>query len=342
MSSKATTLDTVKSVIAEDLVKTYDGGKVRALDGLTLDVSEGTVLGVLGPNGAGKTTTVRVLTTLLIPDSGRATVAGIDVIKHPEKVREVIGLSGQYAAVDETLTGWDNLIMFGRLYHLSPKAARQRAEELLEQFSLTDAAKRPIRTYSGGMRRRLDLSASLIVKPKILFLDEPTTGLDPRGRQEMWGVIKSLVRGGTTLLLTTQYLEEADQLADDIVVVDHGKVIARGTSDQLKRQVGGERLEVVAASEDLAQVREIVAKVAGGNVSVDEGMRQVSAPVTTGSKALIEAARQLDDHGIHPLDIGLKRPSLDDVFIALTGHVAEDQVVEEESDSKSRGRRRKK
>ena len=342
MSSKATTLNTVKSVIAEDLVKTYDGGKVRALDGLTLDVSEGTVLGVLGPNGAGKTTTVRVLTTLLIPDSGRATVAGIDVIKQPEKVREVIGLSGQYAAVDETLTGWDNLIMFGRLYHLSPKAAKQRAEELLEQFSLTDAAKRPIRTYSGGMRRRLDLSASLIVKPKILFLDEPTTGLDPRGRQEMWGVIKSLVRGGTTLLLTTQYLEEADQLADDIVVVDHGKVIARGTSDQLKRQVGGERLEIVAAANDLPQVKEIVAKVAGGNVSVDEGIRQVSAPVTTGSKALIEAARQLDDLGIHPLDIGLKRPSLDDVFISLTGHVAEEQKPEDEGEVKARGRRRKK
>jgi ABC-2 type transport system ATP-binding protein len=330
----------VKSVIAEDLVKTYDGGKVRALDGLTLDVSEGTVLGVLGPNGAGKTTTVRVLTTLLIPDSGRATVAGIDVIKQPEKVREVIGLSGQYAAVDETLTGWDNLIMFGRLYHLSPKAAKQRATELLEQFSLTDAAKRPIRTYSGGMRRRLDLSASLIVNPKILFLDEPTTGLDPRGRQEMWGVIKSLVRGGTTLLLTTQYLEEADQLADDIVVVDHGKVIARGTSDQLKRQVGGERLEIVATANDLAQVKEIVAKVAGGNVSVDEGIRQVSAPVTTGSKALIEAARQLDDLGIHPLDIGLKRPSLDDVFISLTGHVAEEQKPEDEGEVKARGRRK--
>ncbi len=340
--SKATTLPRVKSVIAEELVKTYDGGKVRALDGLTLDVSEGTVLGVLGPNGAGKTTTVRVLTTLLIPDSGRATVAGIDVIKQPEKVREVIGLSGQYAAVDETLTGWDNLIMFGRLYHLSPKAAKQRAEELLEQFSLTEAAKRPIRTYSGGMRRRLDLSASLIVKPKILFLDEPTTGLDPRGRQEMWGVIKSLVRGGTTLLLTTQYLEEADQLADDIVVVDHGKVIARGTSDQLKRQVGGERLEIVTAANDLAQVKEIVAKVAGGNVSVDEGIRQVSAPVTTGSKALIEAARELDDLGIHPLDIGLKRPSLDDVFISLTGHVAEEQKAENEGEVKARGRRRKK
>ena len=331
----------MKSVVAEDLVKTYDRGKVRALDGLSLDVSEGTVLGVLGPNGAGKTTTVRVLTTLLIPDSGHATVAGIDVIKEPEKVREVIGLSGQYAAVDETLTGWDNLLMFGRLYHLSPKAAKTRAEELLEQFSLTDAAKRPIRTYSGGMRRRLDLSASLIVKPKILFLDEPTTGLDPRGRQEMWGVIKSLVAGGTTLLLTTQYLEEADHLADDIVVVDHGKVIARGTSDQLKRQVGGERLEIVVEGKDLASAKEIVSKVSGANVNVDEGLRQVSAPVTTGSKALIEAARELDDRGIHPLDIGLKRPSLDDVFIALTGHLAEEPKVEEEAGAGRKGRRKK-
>ena len=331
----------MKSVVAEDLVKTYDRGKVRALDGLSLDVSEGTVLGVLGPNGAGKTTTVRVLTTLLIPDSGRATVAGIDVIKEPEKVREVIGLSGQYAAVDETLTGWDNLIMFGRLYHLSPQAAKARAEELLEQFSLTDAAKRPIRTYSGGMRRRLDLSASLIVKPKILFLDEPTTGLDPRGRQEMWGVIKSLVAGGTTLLLTTQYLEEADHLADDIVVVDHGKVIARGTSDQLKRQVGGERLEIVVEAKDLEGAKEIVSKVSGANLNIDEGLRQVSAPVTTGSKALIDAARELDERGIHPLDIALKRPSLDDVFIALTGHLAEEPKLEEEASAGRKGRRKK-
>lgn len=327
----------MKSVIAENLVKTYDKGKVRALDGLSLDVSEGTVLGVLGPNGAGKTTTVRVLTTLLTPDSGHASVAGIDVVKNPEKVREVIGLSGQYAAVDETLTGWDNLVMFGRLYHLSASAAKKRAEELLEQFSLTDAAKRSIRTYSGGMRRRLDLAASLIVNPKILFLDEPTTGLDPRGRQEMWDVIRRLVRGGTTLLLTTQYLEEADQLADDIVVVDHGKVIARGTSDQLKRDVGGERLELIVESQHLARVSEIVTKVSGVKALVDESLRQVSAPVSTGSKALIEAARELDDAGIHPLDIGLKRPSLDDVFIALTGHVAEEK--KEEVEIKGRGRK---
>ena len=330
----------MKSVIAEDLVKTYDKGKVRALDGLTLDVSEGTVLGVLGPNGAGKTTTVRVLATLLTPDSGHATVAGIDVIKNPEKVREVIGLSGQYAAVDETLTGWDNLLMFGRLYHLSRNDAKKRAEELLEQFSLTDAARRPIRTYSGGMRRRLDLAASLIVRPKILFLDEPTTGLDPRGRQEMWGVIQNLVRGGTTLLLTTQYLEEADQLANEIAVVDHGKVIARGTSDELKRKVGGERLEVVVEAQYLQAVREIVAKVSNSTVAVDDSLRQISAPVTTGSKALIDSARELDNAGIHPLDIGLKRPSLDDVFLALTGHVAEEKANEEVAPAK--GRRKKK
>ncbi|MEY3374274.1 MAG: hypothetical protein RIT18_905, partial [Actinomycetota bacterium] len=308
----------VKSVIAENLVKTYDKGKVRALNGLSLDVEEGTVLGVLGPNGAGKTTTVRILATLLTPDSGHATVAGIDVIKDPDRVREVIGLSGQYAAVDETLTGWDNLVMFSRLYHLSPSHSKKRAEELLEQFSLTEAAKRPIRTYSGGMRRRLDLAASLIVKPKILFLDEPTTGLDPRGRQEMWGVIEGLVKDGTTLLLTTQYLEEAD-----------GTVIARGTSDELKRQVGGERLEIVAETQDLKKVTAIVEKISGGNVLVEESARRVSAPVSTGSKALIDAARALDDESIHPLDIGLKRPSLDDVFISLTGHAAEDKKEEE-------------
>ena len=335
-------MSSVKSVIAENLVKTYDKGKVTALNGLSLDVEEGTVLGVLGPNGAGKTTTVRILATLLTPDSGHATVAGIDVIKDPDKVREVIGLSGQYAAVDETLTGWDNLVMFSRLYHLSPTAAKKRAEELLEQFSLTDAARRPIRPYSGGMRRRLDLAASLIVRPKILFLDEPTTGLDPRGRQEMWGVIDGLVKDGTTLLLTTQYLEEADQLADDIAVIDHGTVIARGTSDQLKRQVGGERLEIIAESQDLQKVTEIVEKVSGGKAAVDQGSRQVSAPVTTGSKALIEAERSLDDAGIHPLDIGLKRPSLDDVFIALTGHVAEEKKEEEIADPRARRTKKKK
>ncbi len=313
--------------MAEHLVKTYRKGEVRALDDLSLDVAEGTVLSVLGPNGAGKTTVVRILTTLLAPDSGSASVGGIDVVKHPDKVREIIGLSGQYAAVDETLTGWDNLVMFGRLYHLGKKAAVVRADELLERFSLTDSARRPIKTYSGGMRRRLDLAASLIVQPKVLFLDEPTTGLDPRGRQEMWGVIEELVKGGVTLLLTTQYLDEADQLADEIAVIDHGKVIARGTSDALKRQVGGERLEVVVDQDHITATMEIVAKVSGQQASLDAGLRQISAPVTTGAGALIEVLRNLDSAGIHPLDVALKRPSLDDVFMALTGHVAEEEVA---------------
>jgi len=314
----------VKSVIAEHLVKTYRNGEVKALDDLSLDVKEGTVLSVLGPNGAGKTTTVRILATLLKPDSGNASVAGIDVIKHPDKVRELIGLSGQYAAVDETLTGWDNLVMFGRLYHLGKAASIKRAEDLLERFSLTESARRPIKTYSGGMRRRLDLAASLIVQPKVLFLDEPTTGLDPRGRQEMWEVIQELVKGGVTLLLTTQYLEEADQLADEIAVIDHGKVIARGTSDALKSQVGGERLEITVENADIAKTQEIVARISGTTMHTD--VRTISAPVTTGSIALMEALRALDEAKIHPLDIALKRPSLDDVFLSLTGHVAEEEV----------------
>lgn len=327
----------MKSVTAENLVKTYDKGRVRALDNLSLDVEEGTVLSVLGPNGAGKTTTVRILSTLLRPDSGSATVAGIDVIKNPEKVREVIGLSGQYAAVDEILTGYDNLVMFGELYHLGKKQAVVRANELLERFSLTEAAKRPIKTYSGGMRRRLDLAASLIVKPKVLFLDEPTTGLDPRGRQEMWGVIQELVKGGVTLLLTTQYLEEADQLADEIAVIDTGKVIARGTSDALKKQVGGERLEVVVEEEHIARTMEIVGAVSGNKPALDEGLRQISSPVSTGSAALFEVLKALDSAGIHALDVGLKRPSLDDVFLSLTGHAAEEKKVEVAE--KKRGRK---
>ena len=327
----------MKAVIADQLVKTYDKGRVRALDGLSLDVEEGTVLSVLGPNGAGKTTVVRILTTLLRPDSGSASVAGIDVIKNPEKVREVIGLSGQYAAVDEILTGYDNLVMFGELYHLGKKQAVVRAHELLERFSLTEAAKRPIKTYSGGMRRRLDLAASLIVKPKVLFLDEPTTGLDPRGRQEMWGVIQELVKGGVTLLLTTQYLEEADQLADEIAVIDTGKVIARGTSDALKKQVGGERLEVVVDQANVAKTMEIVAAVSGNKAILDEGLLLISAPVSTGSAALFEVLKSLDSAGIHALDVGLKRPSLDDVFLSLTGHAAEEKQAE--ITEKKRGRK---
>ena len=327
----------MKSVIAENLVKTYRNGEVVALNGLSLDVEEGTVLGVLGPNGAGKTTTVRILATLLKPDSGSATVAGIDVIKHPDKVRELIGLSGQYAAVDETLTGWDNLVMFGRLYHLGKAASVKRAEELLERFSLNDSARRPIKTYSGGMRRRLDLAASLIVQPKVLFLDEPTTGLDPRGRQEMWGVIQELVKGGVTLLLTTQYLEEADQLADEIAVIDHGKVIARGTSDALKKQVGGERLEITVENADIDKTQEIVSRISTSAIHTD--IRTISAPVTTGSIALMEALRALDEAKIHPLDIGLKRPSLDDVFLSLTGHVAEEEVIAQPVKKKRGGKK---
>ena len=315
----------MKTVSAEHLVKTYDKGAVRALDDLSLDVAEGTVLSVLGPNGAGKTTTVRILATLLKPDSGNAHVAGIDVIKHPDKVREVIGLSGQYAAVDETLTGWDNLVMFGRLYHLGKQQSINRANELLERFSLTESARRPIKTYSGGMRRRLDLAASLIVQPKVLFLDEPTTGLDPRGRMEMWGVIEELVKGGVTLLLTTQYLEEADQLADEIAVIDHGKVIARGTSDALKSQVGGERLEVTVDGQQIAETTAIIESISGNKAIVDQSLRTITAPVSTGSKALMDVLRALDAAAIHPLDVGLKRPSLDDVFMALTGHVAEEE-----------------
>jgi ABC-2 type transport system ATP-binding protein len=327
----------VKSVIAEHLVKTYRNGEVKALDDLSLDVEEGTVLGVLGPNGAGKTTTVRILATLLKPDSGIATVAGIDVNKHPDKVRELIGLSGQYAAVDETLTGWDNLVMFGRLYHLGKTASIKRADELLERFSLTDSARRPIKTYSGGMRRRLDLAASLIVQPKVLFLDEPTTGLDPRGRQEMWGVIQELVKGGVTLLLTTQYLEEADQLADEIAVIDHGKVIARGTSDALKKEVGEERLEITVENTDIAKTQEIVSRISTSAIHTD--VRTISAPVSTGSIALMEALRALDEAKIHPLDIALKRPSLDDVFLSLTGHVAEEEVIAQPVKKKRGGKK---
>ena len=331
----------MKSIVAEDLHKTYRKGQVKALDGLNLDVEEGTVLGILGPNGAGKTTTVRILATLLQPDSGHATVAGIDVVKNPKAVREIIGLSGQYAAVDETLTGWDNLVMFGQLYHLKAKAAEARATELLEQFSLTESAHRPIKTFSGGMRRRLDLAASLIIRPKVLFLDEPTTGLDPRGRMEMWGVIEGLVKEGVTLLLTTQNLEEADQLADEIAVIDTGKVIARGTSDQLKSQVGGERIEVVVGEDDLANTRAIVEKLSGGIASLDQGLRKISAPVKNGSQSLLELVRELDSAGIHPLDLAMKRPSLDDVFLSLTGHVAEEVKEDDGGGKKKKGQKAK-
>ncbi|NBM15049.1 ATP-binding cassette domain-containing protein [Streptomyces sp. GC420] len=317
------------AIYAEGLVKTF--GEVRALDGVDLDVPEGTVLGLLGPNGAGKTTAVRVLTTLLRPDSGRAVVAGIDVVKHPNEVRRSIGLSGQFAAVDEYLTGRENLQMVGQLYQLSGRAAKARAGELLERFNLTDAADRTAKTYSGGMRRRLDLAAALVVQPPVMFMDEPTTGLDPHNRQQLWEVIKELVAGGTTLLLTTQYLEEADHLAHDICVVDHGKVIARGTSDQLKARTGGERVEVVVHDrESLTVAEEVLRGFARGEVAIEQHTRQLTAPVTGGAKLLAEIIRELDTRGIGIDDIGLRRPTLDDVFISLTGHAAEDAKEEEE------------
>ncbi|MEU1277653.1 ATP-binding cassette domain-containing protein [Streptomyces sp. NPDC005805] len=310
------------AIYAEGLVKTF--GDVRALDGVDLDVPEGTVLGLLGPNGAGKTTTVRVLTTLLQPDSGTARVAGIDVLKHPNEVRRSIGLSGQFAAVDEYLTGRENLQMVGQLYQMSARDAKTRAGRLLERFNLADAADRPAKTYSGGMRRRLDLAAALVVSPPVMFMDEPTTGLDPRNRQQLWDVIQELVRGGTTLLLTTQYLEEADHLADDICVVDHGKVIARGTSDQLKARTGGECVEVVVhRPEEIAAARQILTTYGKGEVSVVEHTRKLTVPVTGGAKLLAEVIRDLDARGIEIDDIGLRRPTLDDVFISLTGHAAE-------------------
>jgi ABC-2 type transport system ATP-binding protein len=307
---------------AEGLVKRY--GEVVALDGLDLAVPEGTILGLLGPNGAGKTTAVRILTTLLIPDAGSASVAGVDVVADPVGVRERLGLSGQYAAVDEHLTGFENLDMVGRLYRLGRQRSRSRARELLERFDLADAGDRPVKTYSGGMRRRLDLAGALVAEPKVLFLDEPTTGLDPRSRTGMWGVIRELVGHGTTLLLTTQYLEEADLLADDIVVIDKGRAIAHGTADQLKRQIGGERIEVVVEhASDLPAARSVLATVGAGEVQVDDHSRHLTAPVTGGAADLMRALRELDRRGVEVSDVGLRRPTLDDVFLTLTGHTAE-------------------
>lgn len=309
-----------RAVVAEGLVKHF--GSVKALDGVDLVVPTGSVVGLLGPNGAGKTTTVRILSTLLLPTAGRAEVAGYDVVKQPDEVRRVIGLTGQYSAVDEYLTGRENLRMFGDLYHLKSSFVRERAAELLAEFELTDAADRPVRTYSGGMRRRLDLAASLIARPAILFLDEPTTGLDPRSRQGMWAVIKALVASGTTVLLTTQYLEEADQLAQEIVVIDHGRVIAQGTADQLKDQIGGDRIEVTVTSEAMiaAAVRAI-ASVSSGSPVVED--LHISAPAAGGSRILVEVVRALDAGGVEVADLALRRPTLDDVFLSLTGHAAE-------------------
>jgi len=322
----------MSAITAEGLVKIYRSRKneVRALDGVDLEVAEGEVLGLLGPNGAGKTTTVRILATLLRPDAGRATVAGFDVVRDADRLREVIGLSGQYAAVDENLTGRENLRMFGRLYQLPGAVARERADELLEQFDLADAADRTVKTYSGGMRRRLDLGSALIGRPRLLFLDEPTTGLDPRSRLGMWDVIRGLVRAGTTLLLTTQYLEEADELADTIAVVDHGKIIARGTADELKAEVGGERIEVVVhRRDDITRASEVLRRDGDGETTLDEHTRRLTVASNGGAQRLVQVVRDLDEAGIRIDDIGLRRPTLDDVFLSLTGHVAEEKPDDE-------------
>lgn len=326
------------AILAEGLQKSF--GQTQALRGVDFAAETGTVLGVLGPNGAGKTTAVRILTTLLKPDAGHATIAGLDVVRQADALRALIGLAGQYAAVDELLSGRENLEMFGRLYHLSARDARTRAAELLERFDLTDAASRIVKTYSGGMRRRLDLAASLIVAPPVLFLDEPTTGLDPRGRTSMWEIIAGLVADGTTVLLTTQYLEEADLLAHQIVVVDHGQVIARGTSDELKQQVGGERLEVsIARGSDLDAAVHALNSHASGAVHVDADRRRIVVPVTSGARLLADAVRDLDAAGLVLDDLALRRPTLDDVFLTLTGHEAEERPADKAAASDRRGSR---
>ena len=329
------------AILVEGLTKSF--GEVHALRGIDLSVPRGTVLGVLGPNGAGKTTAVRILTTLLLPDKGRALVEGYDVVRDAAAVRRSIGLAGQSAAIQEELTGQENLEIIGRLYHLSWPRARSRATELLEQFDLSDAADRAAKTYSGGMQRRLDLAASLVGRPKVLFLDEPTTGLDPRSRLGMWDIIRSLVADGTTLLLTTQYLDEADELANEIVVIDHGLVIAAGTSEELKGRVGGDVVEFTVpdrgriddATAAVTKIMERVGEV-GGEPSADLQTGMVSLRVGgRGSEALVEVVRSLDAAGVETRGLGLRRPSLDDVFLALTGHAAED----EELGGRRRGRR---
>jgi oleandomycin transport system ATP-binding protein len=325
---------TTSAIEAEGLVRTF--GKVRALDGIDMVAREGTVFGLLGPNGAGKTTAIRVLSTLLRPDAGRAVVGGYDVVHEPAKVRSVIGLTGQYAAIDELLSGQENLFMIGRLLGLPASAARARAKELLTSFDLSDAATTYAKSYSGGMRRRLDLAASLVGRPRFLYLDEPTTGLDPRSRLELWGMIRALVAEGTTVLLTTQYLEEADRLADEIVVIDHGRVIAAGTPQQLKTRVGGQVLQAQPADPtDLPATERILADFADGDEQTHNDGQLVSVRINDRS-ALGQAVRRLDDAGIAVDDLSLRRPSLDEVFLAVTGHVAQDDLEDDETTSERR------
>jgi len=328
------------AVEAHDLVKVFPRGKVRALDGVSLHVEEGTILGLLGPNGAGKTTAVRILSTILSPDSGRASILGHDVVKEAQTVRRIIGLAGQYAAVDENLTGRENIRMVGRLSHMSWKDSGVRATELLENFGLTDAGDRVLKTYSGGMRRRLDLAAALVARPPVLFLDEPTTGLDPQSRQDLWVVIENLVAGGTTVLLTTQYLEEADRLARNIVVVDHGRVIAEGTPAELKANLGTSVVSITLGDSETAQrAAGLVASLSAKAPFVDHAV--VELTVEDGPKVAAEALRTLDATGITIAGLALREPSLDDVFLNLTGHKSEAQAEGERSArvKKARGAR---
>ena len=311
---------------AHDLVKTYTPRRapiVHALDGLNLEVPQGTVTALLGPNGAGKTTAVKVLTTLITADSGTATINGFDVATHGHEIRPIIGVSGQYAAVDENLTGFENLDMVGRLYHLGAKASRKRASELIELFELTEAQNRPVKGFSGGMRRRIDLAGSIVTNPQVLFLDEPTTGLDPRSRLGLWDVITRLVDGGTTVLLTTQYLEEADRLADDIAVIDDGRVIAQGTSDELKSSIGGQHIELsLVSDEDCDATLEILRGQSAVEPEVSSDRRTLAVTVSDGPGALQSVLARVKERGIRLHDAGMRRPTLDDVFLQLTGHAA--------------------
>ncbi len=325
-------------VRAENVVKTF--GEVRALDDVTLEFEPGIIYGLLGPNGAGKTTLIRVLTTLLKPDSGGAWVAGVDAINNPTTARTQLGLAGQFAAVDDYLTGRENIVMVARLYNLPKREAERRAAEVLEAIHLTDAADRPVRTYSGGMRRRLDVAASMVGRPKVLFLDEPTTGIDPRSRIDLWNLIQDLVTGGTTILLTTQYLDEADQLAARVAVIDQGRLIAQGTPAELKDEMGGTFLELAINDGDRARGMEVLRAIEGEEPVFEPGSRRITLAAQRGSQTLVDVVRRFDEAGITIEDISLRQPTLDDVFLTLTGHAAE-EAPKTSGEADSGGRRRR-